>query len=255
MTLATHGDQKYHNSEKLAETSDWPTLSIEHRKFEAGRQATPVPICTEVILLLSGGGMVCRSGNGEVQKSLARPGMSYLVPVGTQENYLELSDRMECLHLYLPPTLLDQSALADFDIDPAKVQIAYADGLADPVLFHICSPLRDLLHRPRQPTDAMFVEGIQVALAAHFLAVKGGIASTDVRVESATGRSVVIHSKVPLPVAVESKVVGSTPARFRVLTGRLRVIAGTGDPSHIPRRIRFWQRSRIPPLRPFLWAE
>ena len=107
MTLATHGDQKYHNSQKLAETSDWPTLSIEHRKFEAGRQATPVPICTEVILLLSGGGMVSRSGNGEVQKSLARPGMSYLVPVGTQENYLELSDRMECLHLYLPPTLLD----------------------------------------------------------------------------------------------------------------------------------------------------
>ena len=169
MTLATHGDQKYHNSEKLAETSDWPTLSIEHRKFEAGRQATPVPICTEVILLLSGGGMVSRSGNGEVQKSLARPGMSYLVPAGTQENHLELSDRMECLHLYLPPALLDQSALADFDVDPAKVQIAYADGLADQVLFHICSPLRDLLHRPRQPTDALFVEGIQVALAAHLL--------------------------------------------------------------------------------------
>jgi len=48
-----------------------------------------------------------------------------------------------------PPALLDQSALADFDIDPAKVQIAYAGGLADQVLFQICSPLRDLLHRPR----------------------------------------------------------------------------------------------------------
>jgi AraC family transcriptional regulator len=89
--------------------------------------------------------------------------------VGTQESHLELSDRMECLHLYLPPTLLDQSALADFDIDPAKVEIAYAHGLADQVLFHICSPLRDLLHRPRLPTDALFVEGIQVALAAHLL--------------------------------------------------------------------------------------
>ncbi len=76
---------------------------------------------------------------------------------------------MECLHLYLPPPLLDQSVLADFDIDPAKVEIAYADGLADRVLFHICSPLRDLLHRPRQPTDALFVKGIQVALAAHLL--------------------------------------------------------------------------------------
>jgi AraC family transcriptional regulator len=169
MTLVTHGDEKYQNSEKLAQTSYWSALSIEHRKFEAGRQATPVPTCTELVMLLSGGGMVCRAGNGEVQKSLARPGMSYLVPVGTQESHLELSDRMECLHLYLPPTLLDQSALADFDIDPAKVEIAYAHGLADPVLFHICSPLRDLLHRPRQPTDALFVEGIQVALAAHLL--------------------------------------------------------------------------------------
>jgi AraC family transcriptional regulator len=76
---------------------------------------------------------------------------------------------MECLHLYLPPTLLDQSTLAGFDVDPAEVQIAYAHGLADQVLFHICSPLRDLLHRPRQPTDALFVEGIQIALAAHLL--------------------------------------------------------------------------------------
>lgn len=169
MALVTHGDQKYQNSEKLAAANDWPGLSIEHRKFEAGCQATPVPICTELMMLLSGGGMVRRTGNGEIQKSLARPGMSYLVPVGTQESHLELSDRMECLHVYLLPTLLDQSAIADFNIDPAKMEIAYAHGLTDRVLFHICSTLRDLLHRPRQPTDALFVEGIQVALAAHLL--------------------------------------------------------------------------------------
>ena len=113
--------------------------------------------------------MVCRAGNGEIQKSLARPGMSYLVPVGTQKSHLELSDRMECLHLYLPPALLDHSALADFEVDPAKVEIAYAHGLTDQVLFHICLPLRDLLHRPRQATDTLFVEGIQTALAAHLL--------------------------------------------------------------------------------------
>lgn len=169
MTLATPDAEKFQNSEKLAEATDWPSLSLEHRKFEAGRQATKIPTCTEVILLLSGGGIVYRAGHGEVQKSLGRPGMSYLVPVGTEVTRLELSDRMECLHLYLSPTLLDRSALADFDVDPAKVRIAYADGLADQVLFHICSPLRDLLHRPRQPTDALFVEGIQIALAAHLL--------------------------------------------------------------------------------------
>jgi AraC family transcriptional regulator len=169
MTLATHEAEKYQRSEKLAEATDWPSLNIEHRKFEAGRQATKVPACTEVILLLSGGGIVCRAGNGGVQKSLGRPGMSYLVPVGAEVTHLELSERMECLHLYLSPTLLDQAALADFDVDATKVQIACAGGLADQVLFHICSPLRDLLHRPRQPTDALFVEGIKVALAAHLL--------------------------------------------------------------------------------------
>ncbi|MDB5581570.1 MAG: AraC family transcriptional regulator [Bradyrhizobium sp.] len=169
MPLGTYGDDKYRTSEKLAATTDWSTLSVEHRQFEAGLQATPVPTCTEVILLLSGGGMVRRTGNGLVQQSLARPGMTYLVPAGTQESHLELSDRMECLHLYLPPSLLDHSALADFDIDPAKVEIAYADGLADRVLFQICSPLRDLLHRPRAPTDALFLKGIQVALAAHLI--------------------------------------------------------------------------------------
>lgn len=167
MVLATHGE--YMNSEKLAEASDWPLLGIAHRKFEAGRQATKVATCTEVILLLSGGGTVYRARNGEVQTSLARPGASYLVPVGTLVTHLELSDKMECLHLYLSPTLLEQSALADFDVDPDKAQIAYADGLADQVIFHICSPLRDLLHRPRQPTDVLFVEGIQLALAAHLL--------------------------------------------------------------------------------------
>lgn len=169
MHLATHGDEKYENSEKLAEAGHWPTLSIEHRQFGAGQQATPVAICTEIVMLLSGGGIVSRGGNGQDQRSLARPGTSYLVPIGTKESHLELSDRMECIHVYLPPNLMEQSALADYDVEPNRVEIAYAHGLIDPVLFHLCTPLRDLLHRPRQQTDQLFVEGIQVALAAHLV--------------------------------------------------------------------------------------
>ncbi|GEM_PF-2956441 len=83
MALVTHGDQNYQNSKKLAAGNDWPGLSIEYRRSEAGCQATPVVICTELTMLLSGGVMLCRTGNGEIQKSLARLGMSYLVPVGT----------------------------------------------------------------------------------------------------------------------------------------------------------------------------
>ena len=83
MALVTHGDQNYQNSKKLAAGNDWPGLSIEYRRSEAGCQATPVVICTELTMLLSGGVMLGRTGNGEIQKSLARLGMSYLVPVGT----------------------------------------------------------------------------------------------------------------------------------------------------------------------------
>lgn len=75
----------------------------------------------------------------------------------------------------------------------------------------------------------VYEEMDQTTLATHFLAVKTGTVSPDGRVRSSSGRSLVIRSTVPLPVVVDSKVVGSTPARFRVITGGLLVIAGSGD--------------------------
>jgi diacylglycerol kinase (ATP) len=75
----------------------------------------------------------------------------------------------------------------------------------------------------------VYEEMSQPVLAAHFLAVKAGTAAPDPRVRSSRGRKIVIRSTVPLPVVVETKVVGSTPARFRVVTGGLLVIAGRGD--------------------------
>lgn len=169
MPLTSHGDRKYVTSEKLAQVDGWSALSVEHRKFEPGPQQTFVPSCTELVLLVGGGGIVTRSGDGQLQQSVARPGMTYLVPTGTEESSLELSDRMECLHIYLPSDLIEQSALQDYDLDPAKVKLAYIGGLADETIFQICSPLRDLLNRPRDPLDGLFVDGIQVALSAHLL--------------------------------------------------------------------------------------
>jgi AraC family transcriptional regulator len=169
MPLASHGDRKYLTSEKLGEIDGWSALRVEHRKFEPGPQQTFVPSCTELVLLLGGGGAVTRVGDGQLQQTVARPGMTYLVPTGTEERSLQLSDRMECLHIYLPSDLIEQSALQDHDIDPAKVQLAYVGGLADATIFQICSPLRDLLNRPREAFDGLFVDGIQVALSAHLL--------------------------------------------------------------------------------------
>jgi diacylglycerol kinase family enzyme len=75
----------------------------------------------------------------------------------------------------------------------------------------------------------VYEEMSQPTLAAHFLAVKTGTVAPDPRVRCSSGRKVLIKSTTPLPVVVDSRVVGSTPARFRVRTGELLVIAGRGD--------------------------
>ena len=75
----------------------------------------------------------------------------------------------------------------------------------------------------------VYDEMSQPTLVSHFLAVKVGTVAADSRVHCSRGRKLVIRSATPLPVVVDSKVVGSTPARFRVRSGGLLVIAGHGD--------------------------
>jgi diacylglycerol kinase (ATP) len=75
----------------------------------------------------------------------------------------------------------------------------------------------------------VYAEMSQPDLAAHFLAVKAGTAGIDPRIRYSRGRKLVIRSSLPLPVVVDTKVVGSTPVRFRVRTGGLLVIVGDGD--------------------------
>lgn len=168
MTLATYGDRKYHSS-ALGDAAEYPSLRIERRQLEAGAQTALPAECTEIVLMLAGRAGVSRTGNGETQETLGQPGMSWIVPAGTQESRIELFGPMECLHLFLPPTLIEHSALADYDIDPARIQLAYAGGLADPLLLQIGSAFRGLLDRPPQPTDRLVVDGMRTALAGHLI--------------------------------------------------------------------------------------
>src|ERR1700681_96111 len=134
MALQTHGDRKYPCSELLGGAAEGEALRVEHRQVPGGTHNPLTSKCTELVLILSGKATVRRTGNGQKQEGLALPGTSWLVPAGTHETQLELDGPLECLHLYLPAMLLEQSALADYDVDPGRTQLAYAGGLADPVL-------------------------------------------------------------------------------------------------------------------------
>lgn len=170
MTVAVHGDRKYRTGERLREAAEWPSLRVELWRLEQGRQADLTPECTEVAILLSGQSVVKRTGDGQRQEAIARAGTAWLCPAGIHESSVEVIGTMpECLHIFLPPTLIEQSALADYDINPAKAQLAYAGGFADPMLFQIGSAFRRLLDRRSQATERLFVDGMQAALAAHLL--------------------------------------------------------------------------------------
>jgi len=169
MVLQAHGDIKYLSSQPLSDAVDWPMLRVEHRLLQPGEQAALTPQCTEVVLMLSGRAGVSRTGDGQTQEVFAQPGMGWIVPVGTEESRIELTGSMECLHLYLPSTLIGHSALADYDLDPDKVRLAYAGGFADPMLHQIGTAFRSMLGREVQPTDRLFVDGMQAALAGHLL--------------------------------------------------------------------------------------
>lgn len=76
----------------------------------------------------------------------------------------------------------------------------------------------------------------QAALLSRFLPRPVGNPSDaqDDRVFRARARTVEIETTRPMPVAIGSKLVGVTPARFAVLTGALAVIVGDGDGLHHP---------------------
>lgn len=169
MTLAAHGDLKYRNSERLHDPAEWHGLRVEHRRLEPGIQTDLTLECTDIVITLSARTMVRRTGDGQTQEALAQPGMGWICPAGTHESDVEIAGPMECVHLFLPPILIEHSALADYEIDPAKARLAYAGGFADPLLHQIGSALMGLLGRCRQPTDRLFVDGMRTALAAHLL--------------------------------------------------------------------------------------
>ena len=169
MPIETYGDRKYQASELLGGANSRDSLRVEHRQIGQGAQNSLTSECTELVYILSGNAMVRRKGDGQMQQGLARVGTSWLVPAGTHETLLELDGATECLHIYLPGALLDQSALADYELDPAKVQLAYAGGFVDPTLASIGTILHRVIGRESQSIDRMFADGLRIMLAAHLV--------------------------------------------------------------------------------------
>jgi AraC family transcriptional regulator len=162
-------DQKDLPGNILTCSAMWTGLHVEHRHIGRGLHHCDPQADTELAYILSGRSGLRRQLNGKVQEGMALTGTSWLAPAGTEPSVLEFEGETECLMIHLPPSLLGDTALADYDIDPARAGLVYAGGFADPTLSQITLAIGDLLGRQLESIDRLFAEGLRTALAAHLI--------------------------------------------------------------------------------------
>ena len=168
--VESQGDRKYRTSERVGELVECSSLQVELRRFDPGWQVDLTLECTEIAVLLSGQSKIRWTGDGHRREAIARPGVAWVCPAGVHESGVEVVGTMpESLHIFLPPSLVGQTALSNFDIDAARVQLAYAGGVPDAMVLQIGRLFRGLLNRALEPTDRLFLDGLQLTLAAHLL--------------------------------------------------------------------------------------
>ena len=166
-----HAVEKYRTGQRLRVVAEGSGLRVEVWQHKPGKLTDLKLEYTEIAVLLSGRARVKRTGDGVRQDTQARRGTAWVCGAGVDERDVELFGQLtEVLHIFLPPSLIEQCALQDYDIDPARARLAYAGGVNDATIAQISFALRDLLEHPLQSTDRLFVDGMRNALAAHLLA-------------------------------------------------------------------------------------
>lgn len=143
-------------------------MRVEHRLLTPGFLRPVTCTCTTISVAL-GGRALARWMDGTFRPVAVRPGIATLQPVGLEETEVEITSPVESLLIFLAPSLTAFSALADYDIDPGRVELIRTAGMSDPLLNEVALALRDVGCRPPESTDRLFAEGASSLLAAHLV--------------------------------------------------------------------------------------
>lgn len=170
---------RYEGSTQLHAPMAWPTVRIEHRLLNPGFLRPVTCTCTTVSVAL-GGSALARWRDGTFRPVAVRPGIATLQPIGLEETEVEITSPVESLLIFLAPSVTDSSALGDYDIDPARVELVRSAGMSDTLLYEVAAAFRDMGSRPPESTDLLFAEGASCMLAAHLIARYSNICSRPV---------------------------------------------------------------------------
>jgi AraC family transcriptional regulator len=144
-------------------------MRIEQRRLNADVLPAVTCTCNAISIALAGRTSARWKGAGTVQRVVAvQPGIASILPMGFAEAECEIVSPVECLHIFLAPRVTAASALADFDIDPSRTEMVRAE-VSDPLLKEVAAVLHDIISRPPEPTDRLFIEGASSMLAAHLV--------------------------------------------------------------------------------------
>ncbi len=170
MTIDCHSTRKYSTGTLLAVEHDSPGMRVETWRHGRGSLPDVRLGATEVAVMLAGRLRVDRTGDGRRQNGIGLPGMFWLCPAGVHESNITLSDSMDdVIHFFLPPDLLGQAALEEYDVDPASVQLDYAGGAFDPMLSQIAASFREMRRSSAGPVERLLSDSLRITLAAHLL--------------------------------------------------------------------------------------
>jgi AraC family transcriptional regulator len=169
--LQVHGDDKYPISQKLVTSRElgWPNISAELRSHPRGIIASRSAGDTELMLLLRGRSRITREAGGIRQTSEGAPGMLWLTPAGSRENFIEVSKPLpEALHVFLPETYFSSRVLGGDGYNGDIDRLRYEGGFRDPLLEPL---LRSLLVEMQAPTryGALLADGLACTLAARLI--------------------------------------------------------------------------------------
>ena len=166
-----HAVSKFVTSRQLATSSGrgWTNMLAERWSHPVGELTPVLTRDTEIAVLLSGGTLVERQGDGLRQTTSGQRGSLWIVPSGMREDCVNVQrPAHDCLHLFLPAKPFADCILQDLDIDPARVRLRYEAVSYDPFVEQIALAVNRELDSETS-SRRLFIESLGYTLSTYLL--------------------------------------------------------------------------------------
>ena len=108
-----------------------------------------------------------RLDGGKLRCASTNPGLFNFIPAHQSQESLWLN-KIELLSIYLPPTLLERTAIENCDRQPRNIELIDRFAIRDSFLEQLARAFKTELEQ-YNPSNRLYLESLQTMLAAHLL--------------------------------------------------------------------------------------